>query len=403
MLAKGDSVTQRLLPPLATLGGVLAALAGAAAGVVWLIQIATGVPRADESQILATFILAGLGLGLGLPLALAGMRAWMGLPGRPPRSLPVWVWVPATLVVIGLGTTVVAAGFNLSLALPPLHFLAIALPAAGAISLATRRLAQTGLSARLLLGHLASGAFIATSLALSLELMIGALAGAAAAVLITVFVPGGREHLREVMDLLSQIASGRNPNLEHLISLLTWPPFAIVGLVLLSGLFPLLEEAVKPISAFVLIGAVSTPGAAFLSGIAAGAGFGLTEGLLNGAMSLDDWAATMLLRAGGTAMHAFASGLVAWGWYQAWRMRRPWQGLFGYVAAVALHGAWNLLALGVAFATIGNASISTRFTGGAMAITLLGMLAALSLVAYLGITVISRRLQPPSALNEAIH
>ncbi len=396
-------MTVKTLPLLATLGGVLAALVGATAGVVWLIQIVMIAPRADTSQIVATFVLAALGLGVGLPLALAGLRAWMGLPGRPPGSLPVWIWVPATLVVIGLGAAVVAAGVNLPLLLPPLHFLAIALPVAGAVSLATRRLTRAGLSGRFLLGHLASGAFIATSLALGLELVIGALAGGTAAVLIAVFVPGGREHLRQIIDLLSQIAAGGNLNPDRLVSLLTWLPFVVVGLILVCGLFPLLEEAIKPISAFVLIGAVSTPGAAFLSGLAAGAGFGLTEGLLNGAMSLDDWTATMLLRAGGTAMHAFASGLVAWGWYQAWRMRRPWQGLFGYVAAVVLHGTWNLLALGVAFATIGNASISTRFTGGAMAITLLGMLAALSLVAYLGIVVISRRLQPPSALNEAIH
>jgi hypothetical protein len=290
---------------------------------------------------------------------------------------------------------------NLAATLPPLHLFAIALPAVGAVSLAARRLSRAGISSRQVLGHVASGAFLAPVLALLSELVVGLVVGGVAVIIIVLLIPGGADQVSRALDLLRPLAEGRNPDMEEVLRLALWPPFALLALVLISGLFPLLEEAIKPISAFLLAGSTPTAGAAFLSGVAAGAGFGLAEGLLNGAGSLDEWAVTALLRAGGTAMHAFASGLVAWGWHRARRTRRLWPGcyaLLAYGAAVILHATWNVLALGGGagqlFIETNASSPTAQLAAGLVTLFFFGLLVILALIAYLGIVLISRRLRP---------
>ncbi len=352
---------------------------------------------------MAFFAVAVLGLGLGLPLALAGIGAWRDRPARLPGGLPGWVWLTAMLLAVATGAGVIASGRALALLLPPLHVLAIALPAVGIVSLAGRRLVHAGISGRFVLGHFASGAYLVPLLALVLELVVGLLAGGLALVLIILFIPGGAEQVSRAMEALRPLFEGQPPDMNELLRYALWPPFTLVALVFVSGLFPLLEEAIKPISAFVLVSHMPTAGAAFLAGVAAGAGFGLSEGLLNGAWSLDEWSATVLLRAGGTAMHAFASGLVAWGWYRAWRVRRPWPCLLAYGAAVSLHGLWNALALvggvGWAFVSTSASSQASPFAGGLIAFLIFSPLAGMALAATIGVVVISGRLARDTAVS----
>lgn len=387
----------------ALLSGLAATFIGAAVALLWLTRALPGASEDELPEVVAFFAIAALGLGLGLPLALAGISAWRDRPARLPGGLPGWVWLPATFLAVGAGATVIASGRALTILLPPLHVLAIALPAVGVVSLASRRLARAGISARLVLGHFASGAYLVPLLALVLELIVGLLAGGLALVLILFFIPGGAEQVRRAMEALRPLIEGQPPNMDELLKYILWPPFALVALVFVSGLFPLLEEAIKPISALVLASRLPNAGAAFLVGVAAGAGFGLSEGLLNGAWSLEEWSATVLLRAGGTAMHAFASGLVAWGWYRAWRARRPWPVLLAYGTAVSLHGLWNALALvggvGWAFTATNASSQASPLTGGLIGFLIFSPLAGMALAATIGIMVISGRLARDSVAS----
>jgi len=380
----------------ALLSGLAAAFIGAAVALFWLTRALPGASEDELPEVVAFFAVAALGLGLGLPLAFAAISAWRERPARLPGGLPGWVWLPATLLTVGVGAAVIASGHALTILLPPLHVLAIALPAVGVVSLASRRLAHTGISGRLVLGHFASGAYLVPLLALVLELVVGLLAGGLALVLIVLFIPGGAEQVRRAIEALRPLMEGQPLNTDELLKYILWPPFAVVALVFVSGLFPLLEEAIKPISAFVLASRLPTAGAAFLAGVAAGAGFGLSEGLLNGAWSLEEWSATVLLRAGGTAMHAFASGLVAWGWYRTWRARRPWPVLLAYGVAVALHGLWNALALvggvGWAFTPTNASSQVGPLAGSLIGFLVFSPLVGMTLAATVGIVVLSGRL-----------
>jgi RsiW-degrading membrane proteinase PrsW (M82 family) len=82
-------------------------------------------------------------------------------------------------------------------------------------------------------------------------------------------------------------------------------------------------------------------------GVVAGASFGTVEALLYGIGGINDtgtdWWSLMLMRAGSTATHALASGLVGLGWYQVLVLGRPLAGFLHYALAVALHGLWNAL------------------------------------------------------------
>jgi hypothetical protein len=384
-----------VLTTLAILAGLAAAGAGLIAAATWLTTAMTGAPDDDLTGVVALFALAVLGVGLGLPLALAGMRARRGYPARLPGGLPIWLWLPLTLLAVAAGAAVIAARLNLAATLPVLHLFAIGLPAVGAISLAARPLAHAAISDRRVLGHVASGAYLATTLALVLELIVGLIVGGAA-LIVVMLIPGGADQVRRALDLLVALAQGGEVDTAELVRIAVWPPFALLALAFVSGLAPLIEEAVKPISAFLLADSTPSAGAAFLSGVAAGAGFALTEGLLNGAGSLDEWPVTALLRAGGSAMHAFASGLVAWGWFRSRQSRRAWPALLHYGIALALHATWNVIALGggLAFAllTAEGASQSEQVAGSVVALVLFGLLAVLTFVAFAGIVYVSRRL-----------
>ena len=64
----------------------------------------------------------------------------------------------------------------------------------------------------------------------------------------------------------------------------------------------------------------------FLFGVAAGVGFAIVEGILNGTLALrmsGAWAGLMVFRGSAAAMHCLASGLVGLGW-QAILVERRW-------------------------------------------------------------------------------
>jgi len=89
---------------------------------------------------------------------------------------------------------------------------------------------------------------------------------------------------------------------------------------------------------------------AFLWGMAGGAGFTLVEGLLSGTLALANegfWGLAIVARAGTAVGHCLWGGLVGLSWQTLLSGRRRWRGLGTYVLAVALHGLWNALSVGV--------------------------------------------------------
>ena len=94
---------------------------------------------------------------------------------------------------------------------------------------------------------------------------------------------------------------------------------------------------------------------AFLGGALGGAGYAFFESLFLPQPG-EEWAITMVARAGTPLIHAFNTGLVCWGLAEGVRRRRWLLAAGAYVLAVGLHGMWNLAAIGIGLASIGAES-----------------------------------------------
>jgi RsiW-degrading membrane proteinase PrsW (M82 family) len=188
---------------------------------------------------------------------------------------------------------------------------------------------------------MAWGAFGTTAISFAMEAAV-AVVGLVAVVTIVALTPGGLAQLVELQAILADPALLQD--LETLSRWLLKPGILLPAALLLMVVAPLIEEAAKSLGVPLLaLGMGRKPSAAqgWLWGMAAGAGFAITEGLFNTAAGLPFWAGIALLRAGATAMHMVCAGLTGLGWAQTLATRRARWVLGSYLVSVTLHGLWN--------------------------------------------------------------
>lgn len=356
-----------------TLAGLLAAL-GYLAVPIWSPE--------PETLAMNTFLaaIAALGLGFGLLLVKQGVSALAEQPGRP-VDLPRGVFLLLFFLLALVFGPAALKLTQLALWIFPIFYLtAMAMPVLIVVGFVWRRTREA--CDRELVVQLTYGALIATTLAGFLELF--AFVGVAAVVLVGVsLLPGGADWVQQLSQLLQTPAGLQDP--EKLRAVLLTPPIMLIAGLLLVILGPMIEEAIKSLGVPLLRNRLTTRSQAFAWGLAAGAGFALTEGLLNGIMAIPVWQTTpafpgtggaaqilgagfanwdqgILLRAGASLLHSLTGGLMGLGWYACLRERRPWLILGTYVLSVGIHAWWNGLvlvqALGQALADVlGNLPI----------------------------------------------
>ncbi len=128
-------------------------------------------------------------------------------------------------------------------------------------------------------------------------------------------------------------------------SMLQNPRVITFLILLLSVIAPLVEEAVKPLAAIILIGRVRSAAEAFVLGLACGIGFDLIETSGYISQGYQDWLKVALERSPAGLLHGFGAAMVTLGWYylthpQASRHRF----LLGFgcmLYAVLQHAIWN--------------------------------------------------------------
>ncbi len=319
------------------------------------------LPAVDALQPAFTaYVGAELVLVLGVPLLLAGLSR---LLTRMPRRFglgPWWAWLWIwPLVLVGGQALMLQPARNVPPALVGTFlFAGILFPVVALVAWIGPRLAARGFTWRGVWLHLVSGATLATSAAMVVELVGFLVLGAIIFVVALMVTPDASARLQELMNALS---SGQLMQDDTLTRLMSWPPFAILLALTLSGLAPLAEELLKPISVlFRLLRRRNEldPGAAFLLGTLCGAGFALVEGSLYAPNTYGSgWWLDTVARAGGTLLHSFNAGLVAWGWAELIVRRRGRRWLLAIVTALALHGAWNGAAVLLSF-TAANPDLS---------------------------------------------
>lgn len=364
----------------AIFGGIAAALTGLGLGGVLLLIAAFGGGAFGGTLMIGAlaFGVVASSLALGLALAWSGWRGLSGAASGPLR-LPGWGW---WLLAFGLAVAIGYGAFELGATAPVavLHVGASAAAVLWALALAlgsarNRITTRSGiealagisgsftqpakasipddppsaLTARPAIGSLAWGGLGGVGLALVVEGLVG--------VVIVLFVSIWLTSARP--DLLAQLQAwaegmqrGRPADLSDLAPLLD-SPLLVLGVLALASIFvPVVEEIAKALAVplVALTGRRMRRVDGFLLGAAAGAGFALVEGVLNGALGLTApaaWAGAMLSRGAATTMHCAASGVAGLGW--ALILERRWlPGLTLGLVAVALHGAWNAAAIGLA-------------------------------------------------------
>jgi RsiW-degrading membrane proteinase PrsW (M82 family) len=106
---------------------------------------------------------------------------------------------------------------------------------------------------------------------------------------------------------------------------------------------PLVEEAVKPLAAVILIGRVRSAAEAFVLGLSCGIGFDLIETSGYISSSYTDWLNTALVRTGAGLLHGLGAAMVVLGWYfitHPGKNRVP-KALGCWLYAVIQHAVWN--------------------------------------------------------------
>ena len=326
----------RVVVLIAALGVVVLGLVGGVAGLL------LGLLHGEDRLTAVTFGVSVLVLTVGGGVWIA-WHTWQAIQGRssPPfRPRRVWWLLLAFGLALGLGQAVLTFDLLPLLTFPFLHVAAALLPALAIVGLVGWWL-DGAVRQREMVWQLGSGALLSTFLAGVLE--AAALGGLLIAViLITLWQPGGAERLERLASLLENAT--QNQQADLIIALLHSPGAVVAVLLVAAGLIPLLEEGIKTVGAVFLI-EVRRPRLpqAFLWGVGSGAGFALTEALINSIGGLEAWGFVALIRSGATLLHCTTGGLMGLAWYFL-LLRGRWGWALGlYGASVGIHALWNLL------------------------------------------------------------
>lgn len=253
-----------------------------------------------------------------------------------PRLWIVFLLLLFPLVVI-LGDWITNSTQITWIFLPPLHVLAIGIPILWLVYLGVRGLSVG--SPQRDWGAFGAGMTISPILIIILEI---------AAIMMVIFV--GAIYLLFQPDLLNQLELLANrlyyapPNpqiIQGIISPYLAQPLVVYTIFAFTAVIvPLIEEALKPIGAWLLFRSNLTPTAGFVAGVLGGAGYAIFENIMF-SINISNWIFLVTARTGTSVMHILTGGITGWALVNAWRHRKYLQLGLIYLAAVGIHGLWN--------------------------------------------------------------
>lgn len=362
---------------------------------IWLLGIVTdpATLAVDSSTNLLSCLI--FGIGLGSLLIWHATRAVLRRPTGDFRPFSPWLLIVIYIPALVIGQILLYFDLLPILTFPLFHVVVAFIPSLAIIIFVGRTVKAVSPSWREIVGHLASGSFLSTTLAVTLEIILFVLIFILV-VIVMAFLPDGLIQLETFAENVQDPFWLADPNNAQ--SLLFFPP-VLLSLGLVFVIFgPILEEVVKLLAVILLSyrGSAQSLSRAriFLWGIAAGAGFGLMENLFNTTLALDVWALVMLLRIGATSMHCLATGLAALGWYH-FRTEGSFLKFVGaYLLATFIHIIWNALAVGLTgvgtVAGVAENEVSQILSGG-LILLILALLILLFIAVVGGLVMLTRR------------
>ena len=264
-----------------------------------------------------------------------------------------------TFAVLGLGQLCSKQPVCEVTLLPFFHILGVSLPIAWYIALGVYQLYS--LKKRAFWSVLADSISLSPSIILIIEILLFIIFAVAAGV--GLYITLGSEHLSGIVRSLEN-ANDQEALFTALAPLLAQPLVVVGLLLLLAGLVPLVEEALKPLTLWLILlfvwqgkrHAPEHPQAdGFMLGLICGGGFALLESLFLSAGSTD-WAAIVGSRAAASLLHVVHGGLMGWAAGLAVEMFKSsasWKAaikgllvlLLAYSWVVLIHGFWNGMTL----------------------------------------------------------
>ncbi|MBG0786754.1 MAG: PrsW family intramembrane metalloprotease [Anaerolineaceae bacterium] len=378
-------------------------------GIFWFISLfdtQTGtLGNISNSLLVWASILSALLLVPSLWLSINQLRgkpapAW--LDGHQPWIK--WLMLASILiwpVVIMLGGLISGKPGLAVFILGPVNILVAMIPVVWAYFLAQRKLAAGSMVRKWRI--FGFSLTITPVLIVITEAIVLILAGLLVLLLITVLgsiFPAFEQILADLADQLAYMQA-KGFSQDEINTILSQPLVIFGVLAVISGIVPLIEELLKPIALWGLVGRDLSDQEGFVAGLLTGAGFALMENLLyfTNVITSEEWLTMAIGRAGTGVLHMFGAGLVGWGLARAWRKGKwPFLALM-LVLAVLTHGLWNALAL---FAGLGSELfVGADSSFGQQLLYYLPLLFLL-LVQILVLFLINRRFQKVQAVTENI-
>jgi hypothetical protein len=234
------------------------------------------------------------------------------------------------------------------LVLPFFHLLGIGIPVLW-LSLAGRRnLVQE--SPQRVWGVFASGLVLGPFIIMIAEVAVLLVGGIVLAIWLS-SQPGLVEALLQLAAQFEDPSLTPDQAISMVIPYLTNPAIIISVLVFGAGIVPLIEELIKPVGVWLLLGKKLSPAEGLAAGILSGAGYALLESLAmtNAGQS---WGVLVVGRMGTGIIHIAATGLVGWSLAMARQKNGYLKLIMGYIIAVLIHALWNGLTLINLFAVL---------------------------------------------------
>ncbi len=335
---KSNTVLQLVLSTLVVLSAWGAAFLLVVIGVLQGLQ-----SDFDFNLSLPIFILAAVSFTTGCLVVPSAFFSLQRLQGKQDeRVVAQSHWMRSSLLVLLFACSVwlgdLAAESQAAwLLLPFFHILAIGIPVLWLLSLAVRNLPLGSMQRRW--GVFASGLVLGPTLIMIAELfaVIGLLVAAG------VWLSAQPQLFAELSSLADKMASSpASPDelVELMLPYLLTPAVLGVTLFFTALVVPLIEEFLKPVGVWLLMGRKLTPAAGFAAGAISGAGYALFESLLLTSGG-DNWSTVVLARLGTTSIHMLTSAMTGWALVGVWQKKQFLRLVGVYLAAVIFHGLWN--------------------------------------------------------------
>ncbi len=263
-------------------------------------------------------------------------------------SVLILVWP----LVLLLGNLVAGLPRLAWIFLPPLQLLAVGIPVWWLVEITRHRLPVR--SRQRGWGLVNFSIFVTTPVLMVVEI----LALLVILVLLSVWISSQPELVR-LLERLAQRLVNAPADVDDVLEIARpylQNPLLIFGvLAVVAGLVPLIEELLKPLAVWMLVGRGLTPAEGFVAGGLCGAVFGLVESLFYLSTPFGDaWALLAVGRAGTALLHTVTSALVGWGMAYAWQNGAYLRLGLSYLLAVFLHGIWNALNILAGFGGAAN-------------------------------------------------